>query len=167
MCPTAPPGEGLFKEGDGQQSLPPYSHQETRREKWGRTFTVSSTHDFRLDAHEQHLRLSFGFTGHVFSLIIPSGLVSHNTNKCGSFALPVLAFFGKRAFNESFGQNRLGSPDVKAAWGVSVFVRVHEQGKGCFRVHTCVCVCVCLCATVTATNLCALVASPSESAMAR
>lgn len=43
MCPMAPPGEGLFKERDGQQSLAPCSHQEMRREKWGRTFSVSST----------------------------------------------------------------------------------------------------------------------------
>ena len=34
--------------------------------------------------------------------------------------------------------------------------------KGCPE-----CVCVCVCATITATNLRALLASPSESAMAR
>lgn len=47
-------GDGLFKGGAGQQSLPNNSHQEMSSEKWGRTFfTVLHTNarTSRQDAH--------------------------------------------------------------------------------------------------------------------
>lgn len=131
-------GDGLFKGGAGQQSLPNYSHREMSSKKWGRTFfTVlhTSARTSRQNVHE-----ATSATGHA---LWPDRIMT-----CDKSLAPALKFGSTR---------RIYS--VLATLKAGLDARALSHGD-CAPVH-------CLCAAVTATNLHAPVASPSESAMAR
>lgn len=131
-------GDGLFKGGAGQQSLPNYWHGEMSSEKWGRTFfTVlhTSARTSRQDAH--------GATSATGRALWSDHIMTWDESLASAL---------------KFGSAR-SICSVWATLKAGLDARALSHGD-CAPVH-------CLCAAVTATDLRAPVASPSESAMAR
>lgn len=116
------------------ESSPPLSTLTKNREEWigAEHFRCPLHAELTMSMHTQHPRLSFAFwgrierkkekkrTGFYLSLIIPSGpeVMNLDTNKCGSFALSVIACYNSStAFRKIILASRHYGSAQGCQWG--------------------------------------------------